>query len=221
MDYITAAREILKDTSIPWLELDINFDTSLWQQQAAEAEAYYTEYRDGASKGWSSCCLHGLGVDKIYTADNYGMNEYHAPYAYTDLAYRTPAITDFWRFQFPAERYTRIRFMKLSARGHIDWHDDGKIPDGIDPLQSILPINLAIVHPDTCTMHIKDHGTVPWRAGKVIMVNISKPHAVFNNSEQDRIHMIANVILGNRTEEFCQMLVRSYNKNYGQIRKIY
>ena len=217
MNNIDLARKILRNTDIPWLELGIPFNVDLWKQQALEAEPFYQEYRDSESQGWSSCCLHGLGVDKTYTADNYGHNEYNAPYTYTDLAYRTPAITDFWKCQFPAERYTRIRFMKVSAGGSIAWHNDGTIPEDIDPLQSILPINLAIRHPANCSMEIEGHGAVPWEEGKVFLINISKNHAVFNHSSKDRVHMIANVVLGNRTKEFCDMLVRCYTEQYGKI----
>ena len=49
------------------------------------------------------------------------------------------------------------------------------------------------------------------------MINISKKHAVFNRSSKSRVHMIANVVLGNRTSEFCEMLVRCYNNQYGEI----
>lgn len=217
MDIIEQARAILRKKEIPWLELDIGFDLDTWQQQITHIESYYQEYRESDSSGWSSCCLHGLDIDKTYTADNYGFDEYQAPYQYTDLSYKTPAITDFWKNHFPTERYTRIRFMKVAAGGHIDWHNDGSIPESIDPLQVILPINLAIIHPNECVMEIEGHGTVPWKEGKIMLVNISKNHAVFNRSDKDRIHMIANLILGKRTEEFCDLLVRSYNKHYGKI----
>lgn len=215
MDVIEQARKIL-GSGIPWLELDLTFPIDAWKQQSLEAEPYYQEYRDSASEGWASCCLHGLAVDKTYTADNYGYDEYHAPYQYTDLAYKVPLITDFWKNQFPAERYTRIRFMRIAPGGHIDWHNDGQLPEGIDPLVSILPINIAIKHPANCTMQIEDK-IVPWEDGKVFMLNISKNHAVVNHSSKPRIHMIANIILGNRTKEFCEMLVRCYTKQYGQI----
>ncbi len=215
MDSIEQARKILR-SGIPWLELDLKFNVDVWKQQVLEAEPHYQEYRDSYGDKWSSCCLHGLGIDKTYTADNYGHNEYHAPYQYTDLAYKCPVITDFWKYQFPAERYTRVRFMKLAAGGKIDWHTDGSIPEDVDPLMSILPINLAIVHPKNCEMFVGDK-LVPWQEGKVMMINISERHAFFNHSSKDRIHMIANVVLGNRTKEFCDMLVRCYNEQYGKI----
>jgi hypothetical protein len=216
MDVIEQARKILR-SDIPWLELDLPFNTDAWKQQALEADPYYVEYRDSNSFLWASCCLHGLGIDKTYTADNYGHSEYSAPYTYTELAYKCPLITDYWKNQFPAERYTRIRFMKIGPWGSINWHNDGKIPDNIDPLDSILPINLAVIHPDKCEMEIKGHGVVPWTEGKVIMLNISKDHAVFNRSSKPRVHMIANIVLGNRKKEFAEMLVRCYNTQYGQI----
>jgi hypothetical protein len=215
MDVLNQARKILS-TGIPWLELDLDFPIDAWKQQMLEAEPFYQEYRDNTSEGWASCCLHGLSVDKTATADNYGYDEYHAPYQYTDLAYKVPMITDFWRNQFPAERYTRIRFMRLAPGGHIDWHNDGQLPNNIDPLDSILPINLAIKHPANCTMQIEDK-IVPWKEGKIFMLNISKNHAVVNHSSKPRIHMIANIILGNRKKEFAEMLVRCYTKQYGQI----
>jgi hypothetical protein len=216
MDIIDQARTILKDTSIPWLELDIDFDVDAWKQQILSVEPFYTEYRDSSSHDWSSCCLHGLGIDKTYTADNYGFNEFNAPYQYTDLVYKTPIITDFWKNQFPAERYTRIRFMKIGPGGHIDLHNDGVLPDSIDPLDYILPINLAITHPVNCEMEL-DGKIVPWAEGKVFLLNISKDHAVFNRSSKSRVHMIANIILGNRKKEFCEMLIRCYNKQYAKI----
>lgn len=215
MDNIERARKILR-SGIPWLELDIPFNADVWKQQALEAEPYYQEYRESGSDKWSSCCLHGLDVDKIYTADNYGHDEYNAPYQYTDLAYKVPVITDFWKNRFPAERYTRIRFMKLGPWGSIDWHADGKIPDNMDPLTSILPINVAVVHPQNCEFLVGDK-TVPWTEGKIMMINISERHAVFNRSSKNRIHIIANIVLGNRTKEFCDMLVRCYTKQYGKI----
>lgn len=215
MDNLEIARKILR-SGISYLELDINFNADVWKQQALEAEPYYKEYREGYSDGWSACCLHGLDVDKILTADNYGYNEYDAPYHYTDLAYKCPAITDFWKNYFPTERYTRIRFMKLNPWSSINYHTDGEIPKDIDPLLSILPINLAIWHPVNCEMKIEEK-IVPWKDGKIFMINISKRHAVFNRSSENRIHMIANVILGNRTKEFCDMIVRCYNKQYGKI----
>jgi hypothetical protein len=217
MDILDQARAILRNKNIPWLELNMQFDSDVWKQQALEAEPYYQEYRDSDSVDWAACCLHGLGVDKIYTADNYGHNEFIAPYQYTDLSYQTPVITDFWKNQFPAEQYTRIRFMRIGPQGSINWHNDGQLPEDIDPLESILPINLAISNPVNCRMEIKGHGVVPWQDGKIFMINISKDHAVFNQSSKPRVHMIANIILGNKKKEFCEMLVRCYNKQYAQI----
>jgi len=51
--------------------------------------------------------------------------------------------------------------------------------------------------------------TVPWRPGMSILLNVSKDHEVINNSTQDRIHMIAHFKVGNRKEEFCELINRS------------
>jgi len=214
MDILTEARNILRNIDIPWLELDLMIDIDAWKTESKFAESFYQEYRESYGTGWESCCLHGLETHKTYTADNYGYDEFTAPYKYTELSNLTPTITNFWKNIFPAERYTRIRFMKLTPQGKINWHNDGSIPEYIDPVDSILPINIAVVHPNNCDMHIKDNGIVPWTEGKIMMINISKPHAFYNHSDENRIHMIANIILGKKKLEFCEMLVRSYKKYY-------
>jgi hypothetical protein len=35
-----------------------------------------------------------------------------------------------------------------------------------------------------------------------------------NNSNSPRMHMIAHCVVGNQKEEFAELIVRSYNKNY-------
>ena len=88
----------------------------------------------------------------------------------------------------------------------------------IDPLPAIyphylIPINVAITNPALCYMELKDHGLVPWRNGKVYLINILKQHRVENNSNVDRIHMIAQAHIGNKRKEFNELLDRSLQKN--------
>lgn len=201
---------ILSSADIGWIELDINIDINKWQEEAQHATDYYQEYRDDDSKGWSSCCLHGLATDAPYTADNYGYNELTAPYKYTELSTKCPTITKFWKSIFPHNAYTRIRFMKLNAGGYISVHNDGSAKR---PIAGILPINIAIIHPEDNEMVIEGKGVVPWKEGKVMLINISKNHAVFNMSKFTRVHMIANLVVENNTE-FYNLIVRSYNKQY-------
>jgi hypothetical protein len=63
-------------------------------------------------------------------------------------------------------------------------------------------------------MEVKDHGLVPFKHGKVFLINILKDHQVVNNSNVDRIHMIAQAHIGNQREQFNKLLDRSIKK-YG------
>ena len=74
-------------------------------------------------------------------------------------------------------------------------------------------INVALVNPALCYMEVKDHGLVPWRNGKVYLINILKKHRVQNNSNSSRIHMIAQAHIGNKRDKFNELLDRSLKKN--------
>jgi len=63
-------------------------------------------------------------------------------------------------------------------------------------------------------MNIEDHGLVPFGHGKVFLINILKNHEVVNNSNVERIHMIAQAHIGNKRQQFNELLDRSIKK-YG------
>ena len=195
-------------TRIDWLELKIPFDTSTWANEASSIEPYYVTHRGAEEhRGWTSCCLHGLGIDKTNSYEFYQDSD--DGYNWTDLTELAPTITNFWK-AFPAESYKRIRFMKLSAGGKINMHRDCEPEDlkNFDPFEHDFALNLAIVQPKECIMTV-DGKTVPWKSGMSILLNVSKDHEVVNNSNQDRIHMIAHFKVGNRKDEFCELVSRS------------
>ena len=126
LDTATKVFNKFKDGTLPWLELDIDFKPFIDSQELNSVDPYYVPHRSDeyGNKGWSSCCLHGLGMDLTEVAGQYGYkDELNAPYDWTALTENAPLATKFWK-QFPAERYSRIRFMKLEAHGKIEWHDD-------------------------------------------------------------------------------------------------
>ena len=216
LDTATKVFNKFKDGTLPWLELDIDFKKFISTEELNSVDPYYVPHRSDeyGNKGWSSCCLHGLGMDLTEVAGQYGyVDELNAPYDWTALTKNAPLATKFWK-QFPAERYSRIRFMKLEAHGKIEWHDDHpghELPN--DLCDYLIPINVAITNPALCYMELKDHGLVPWRNGKVYLINILKQHRVENNSNVDRIHMIAQAHIGNKRKEFNELLDRSLKKN--------
>lgn len=197
-----------KPDYIDWLELKVPFDISSWEEEAKKIEPYYVSHRGSEEHdGWTSCCLHGLGVDKTNGYEFY--QDTDNGYSWTELTQLAPTITEFWK-SFPAESYKRIRFMKLKAGGRINLHRDCEPEDlqGFDPFEHDFALNLAIVQPDDCVMTVNGK-VVPWRPGMSILLNVSKDHEVINNSDKDRIHMIAHFKVGNRKQEFCDLVNRS------------
>lgn len=215
---------ILSGNGYHWIDLDWMFPTNKWQKESKLAEPYYVGHRDelsgeGTHQGWESCVLHGIDTDKTNVWQTYGY-ETEPEYSWTELGKKTKSIKMFFESIFPAERYARIRFMKLKSGGWISPHND--YSPLITPLNVFdwpLPINIAVDHPEDCHMTLKGQGCVPFKSGKMFAVNIFNDHSVFNNSSKDRIHIIAHCYLGNKKQEFMKLLVESYNKQHERISK--
>ena len=216
MDIISQATAILRKP-IGWIALDIDFDLNKWKEESYIAKEYLVNHREGdGHDGWKSCCIHGISIEKTGHWQNYIRNEKEANYHWTELSELTPTITNFWK-TFPTESFARLRFMELAPGGHIAPHNDS--PNGIsntefDMMDHLIPINIAISHPEDCFMDLETYGRVPWQSGKAFIVNITDTHTVINNSPLTRMHMIAHCIIGNKKKEFAELVVRSYNKQY-------
>jgi len=214
MDAITRATEILRKP-LGWLELDLDIDIDAWKYESSLVSDYLVEHREGdGHSGWRSCCIHGISVEKTGHWECYGDRESDFSYKWTELSDITPTITQFWK-EFPVEKFARLRFMELAPGGYISPHNDA--PGGIkntefNMMDHMVPINIAITHPDDCFMNVENYGTVPWKEGKAFIVNITNTHSVYNNSVYPRMHLIAHCIIGNKKKEFSELIVKSYNK---------
>jgi len=216
VDIVKEASKILKK-SIGWIELDLDIDLSVWKEESNTVQNYLVEHREGdGHKGWKGCCIHGIDTDKTGHWSIYTNDENNISYNWTGISSLVPSITSFWK-SFPTERFARLRFMELAPGGWVAPHNDA--PGGLrntdfDMMDHMIPINIAITHPDNCEMILDTYGKVPWNPGKAFIINITDTHRVINNSNSPRMHMIAHCILGARKKEFAELLVRSYNKNH-------
>jgi hypothetical protein len=212
-----AARWILLN-GFAWIELDVEINIDLLKEESKYCTNYLVPHREGDNHlDWKSCCIHGIDVDKTGIWNKYVSTELDANYHWTNLSDTVRYTTEFWK-SLPFEKYARVRYMQVGAMGHVSPHADFDISllkdSNFDIFNNIIPINLAIYHPDDCFMTLNDLGIVPWRDGKIIFVNISNTHSVINLSQLPRLHMIGHGIPGIRKKEFCELLVRSYNKQY-------
>jgi hypothetical protein len=204
--------------NVPYVEIDLEFNVDDWLAESQIAEPFLVNHREGDNhNGWRSCCIHGIDVDKTGVWNCYAETE--PKYNWTSLSEKTPIIKKFWE-SFPFEKLARVRFMEVSSDGHVAPHNDSPVgfDQNFDSLAHLIPINIAISHPDNCYMTLKDHGVVPWKTGDIKLVNITNDHSVINFSQQPRMHLIGHGIVGNRIEEFCELIVRSYKKQYERNR---
>lgn len=216
--HLTSDIEITRwvfEQKVPYIELDIKFNPGLWKSESVLAEPYLVKHRESQDhNGWMSCCIHGIDTSKTGIWHVYSETE--PEYKWTDLSEKTPIIKQFWQ-DFPFERYARIRFMQLLGNGHVYPHNDNP-GEGISLLEHLVPINIAIDHPDNCYMVLKNHGIVPWSNGDIKIVNITNDHSVVNYNSKPRMHMIAHGYIGNKIHEFSKLIARSYRKQYERYR---
>ena len=218
------ARWILNYSKIGWLELDMDIDVENWQRESDKSTFRLVPHRETDSKGWNSCCIHGIDVDKTGAWTNYGYtDESQVPYTWTSLSTQTPSIKSFWT-DFPYESYRRIRFMQVEPNGFINPHSDapGRLPgeNDLDMLDFGVPINVAIHHPDYCYLSVEGYGVVPFKEGRAFVVNIRNYHSVINLSNVSRVHLISHGMPGIQKEEFAELVVRSYIKQYDKHSRI-
>jgi hypothetical protein len=101
------------------------------------------------------------------------------------------------------ERFSRVRFMAVLPGGWLGPHKDKE-------RMGFGATNVAINNPEGCALVHKDWGTMPFTPGSVFKINTGYEHAVWNRSEEPRIHMIFD---GDVTDEFK----RKVNKGYAQM----
>ena len=117
------------------------------------------------------------------------------------------SLTNVW----PAEFLNRVRFMLLEPGGYIEPHQDRG-----DKEKRLSVCNISLNNPQGCKFVFKDHGIVPFEdKGSAFLMDISNVHAVFNDSNEPRIHMIIHYELGRRIRDFFYVLRQSYYTNRG------
>jgi hypothetical protein len=202
---------------VPYIELDIEFNWEEWLKESKIAESYLVKHREGQNHyGWNSCCIHGIAVDKTGIWHQYSAVE--PEYNWTSLSDITPTIKQFWQ-NFPFEKLARVRFMQVEAHGYVEPHNDTPPNTTIDNMiDNLVPINIAISHPNNCYMTLRKHGIVPWQNKDVKIVNITNDHSVINFSDEPRMHLIAHGLVGNKKKEFSELIARSYKKQYEHYR---
>lgn len=197
------------DTKCLKLPLTIPWEEILEEAKALKDQFIPYRVKDGdgyAHKGWKSLPLHGLGDDKpmawtAYTQYKNG-REASKDYRWTSFSEKCPATVNWLKNVFPSNIYGRVRFMLLEAGGFIGPHSDTDIP-------VVEPVNIALSNHPNCVWRWEDADEeLHFKPGDMYAMNIAHTHAVYNNSDEDRYHIIVHH--HDSTPEWCDMMKKCF-----------
>jgi hypothetical protein len=204
------AREIVVQSGQPWVALDIPVPYAEMLEEAKALHDCFVPHRTTKeqNQGWLSLCIHGLSAGhtgphyRYYTEDTAPYEWVDPPYQWTDICGFCPVTADYFKNKFGFRRFYRLRFMLLKPGGYILPHNDSCV----DELDNI---NIALNQPEGCDFVMENMGIVPFKQGSAIMLSLSRDHIVWNNSNEDRYHIIVH---GERDPEIWDdIILRSYN----------
>ena len=201
------AKWIQTESGLPWLPLDIEVPAQTILSEIQNIKHLLVDHRDDYAEhsGWSSFCLHGKAHNATREDEYYNDDR---PYIWTPEAVELmPQTVEFFK-KWPAEKFARLRVMRLAPGGWISVHRDANI-------KSLTPINIAITQPSGCSFVMEHHGSVPFAIGTAMLLDVSNLHTVFNNSDQDRWHLIVHQQFN---QEFDILVAKSYNKLYNKFK---
>ena len=192
---------IRDESNLPTLRLNIKFPYKEVLQEVLKIENRFVKHRGDMHPGWESMCIHGVSTEHTddWRSDAYDFTE-KPVHAWTDIAEDCPTMKSWLENNFPMDIYDRVRFMMLRPGGYIQPHQDYDN-------RSLNAINIGLNNPKGCVFAMEEAGSIPWRDGDVRLIDIGRQHCVYNNSNEDRIHII---IHGNQTEEFNKLANESY-----------
>jgi hypothetical protein len=192
-------------SGLPWLRLGIPIPFKTILQEIKNIESLLSTHRDDYSEhsGWKSFCIHGKSYNSTREDEYYADTK---PYIWTPESEKLmPETVKYFKNDWPATKYARIRVMLLEPGGYVSIHrdhDDSRLS----------AINIAITQPKGCNFVMEKFGSVPFVEGAAYWLDISNNHTVFNHSDQPRWHLIVHQL--DNSQNFQNEVVKSYNIMY-------
>ena len=212
------ANWVIGESNWPYLPLILpNAPYKEMLKEAQALEKMFVHHRIDESlpleynnKGWASVCIHGEEWNKTESFTQYpehkGKTEKDIQYKWCEeITSRCPVTTKYFKEDFPAQEYYRVRFMYLEPNGYIQPHRDRDN-------SMLFPLNIALNNPKGCVFRMKDKGDVPFNPdGGACLVDISNEHSVWNNSDTARIHIIVHFKQDSRFTDIVAKSLQTMN----------
>jgi hypothetical protein len=204
---------LLMESKWPWFHLKF-FDNQPWTEMFNESmqliDCFHDHREDSYGYNWKSLTLHGINED-TQTLSSYGEDRRSTLNSldWTWVADRCPVTKRFLTEVWPTEFLNRVRFMLLEPGGYILPHQDRP-----DDQKRLSVCNISLNNPIGCDFIMKNYGVVPFsNEGSAFLMDVSNVHAVWNRSNEPRIHMIIHYEIGNRLRDFFYVLRDSFYLN--------
>ena len=176
----------------------------LAEAQALQDMFVFHRGEEAGTRGWRSLAIHGISATKTNVPETYGLDPEQVKYDWTEIQDRCPITVNFFKQVFPYKQYQRLRYMLVEPGGYIAPHSDNvnNTPGAA--------VNISLNNPTGCRL-TNIYGSVPFRdTGSVFLFNNHYQHAVYNNSDTDRYHMIVHGTW--RNPEWNHLVVSSYKE---------
>ena len=177
---------IMHQSRLPWLEIQgLNLPYADMLVEAQALRDRFVLHRDNCGRGWRSLCVHGTSAEQTDAPSAYGLPEAETVFDWTDIQDQCPVTVYTFKNLFNYNSYMRVRFMLVEPGGYIIPHVDANN-------YAFGAVNISLNNPSGCRL-VTELGTVPFSStGSAIFLNTSYQHTVWNNSNEDRIHMIVH-----------------------------
>ena len=202
-------KQIIYNSGLPFIKLDLDIP---YQQ-------FYNELIEYRNTFFSNTTPRKNSRD-IYVKHLYYRNEFEDWKRPPDLSipmrwtsHNIPTIKDFFSNKLGQIVYGRVQCDILGPGGFIANHIDlNPYYDG--KAGQLASMNIAITNPASgCYFKIENYGTVPFEPGAAFLIDTSKQHAVFNDSDQERYHLKVHIDFEKSVFSDPDLIRRSFYKS--------
>ncbi len=179
--FVKGARpQASKDGIPPCEKIELDVPVKDIYEEIQGIKKFLRMHRSDSGIGWRAFCIHGQSYKRTKEDSHYPDFFGHD---WTPEALEHMPVTVAWLQSLGYKSFQRVRVMCLLPKSFINVHRD--------QTQSKLgPVNVAINNPKDCKFYLQNHGLLKFQPGVAYQMNLVNHHAVVNDSNVPRYHII-------------------------------